>query len=160
MIKDKIKLFTYYDFEFKRNFVLNELNRVLDKKVSELTTNDLKSTSLKDKVKLIDSLITDEEDKFLFNTYMDLHESLELIENRTIPFENLYIPKAEYYHYYRKLKKIDLYPAFKYDENGVVSVFKNIALSDKNMLLSYIEIYETKLVELKKFYKKKALQLK
>ena len=141
MIKDKIKLFTYYDFEFKRNFVLNELNRVLDKKVSELTA-------------------TDEEDKFLFNTYKDLHESLELIENRTIPFENLYIPKAEYYHYYRKLKKIDLYPAFKYDENGVVSVFKNIALSDKNMLLSYIDIYETKLVELKKFYKKKALQLK
>ena len=101
MIKDKIKLFTYYDFEFKRNFVLNELNRVLDKKVSELTTNDLKLTSLKDKVKLIDSLITDEEDKFLFNTYKDLHESLELIENRTIPFENLYIPKAEYYHYHR-----------------------------------------------------------
>ena len=66
MIKDKIKLFTYYDFEFKRNFVLNELNRVLDKKVSELTANDLKLTSLKDKVKLIDSLITDEEDKFLF----------------------------------------------------------------------------------------------
>ena len=153
MIKDKIKLFTYYDFEFKRNFVLNELNRVLDKKVSELTANDLKLTSLKDKVKLIDSLITDEEDKFLFNTYKDLHESLELIENRTIPFENLYIPKAEYYHYYRKLKKIDLYPAFKYDENGVVSVFKNIALSDKNILLSYIEVYETKLFELKKFYK-------
>ena len=42
----------------------------------------------------------------------------------------------------------------------MVSVFKNIALSDKNMLLSYIDIYETKLVELKKFYKKKALQLK
>lgn len=159
MIKDKIKLFTYYDFEFKRNFVLNELNRVLDKKVSELTTNDLKLTSLKDKVKLIDSLTT-REDKFLFNTYMDLHECLELIENRTIPFENLYIPKAEYYHYYRKLKKIDLSPAFKYDENGVVSVFKNIAVSDKNMLLSYIEIYETKLVELKKFYKKRTLQLK
>ena len=50
MINEKLGLFTYYDFEFKRNFVLNELNRVLDTKLNELGISVSRKVSLKEKV--------------------------------------------------------------------------------------------------------------
>ena len=77
MIKDKIKLFTYYDFEFKRNFVLNELNRVLDNKLNELGISVSRKFSLKEKVDMIDLSINSKTDRYFCQLYMDLHKCLE-----------------------------------------------------------------------------------
>ena len=50
MINEKLGLFTYYDFEFKKSFVLNELNRVLDTKLNELGISVSRKVSLKKKL--------------------------------------------------------------------------------------------------------------
>ena len=63
MINEKLGLFTYYDFEFKRNFVLNELNRVLDTKLNELGKSVSGEFSLKEKVNMIDSSINSKTDR-------------------------------------------------------------------------------------------------
>lgn len=160
MIKDKIKLFTYYDFEFKRNFVLNELNRVLDNKLNELGISASRKFSLKDKVDMIDLSINSKTDRYFCQLYMDLHKCLEKIENREISFKDMYISNIDKEYYYRKNLRMNLFPAFRYDEKGVSSVFTSYYVSDKNMVLAYIEVYESKLVEIRKYYKSKALKLK
>ena len=64
MINEKLGLFIYYDFEFKRNFVLRELNRVLDEKLSELGKSETSKLTLKEKVNLIDSSINSKTDRY------------------------------------------------------------------------------------------------
>ena len=156
MINEKLGLFTYYDFEFKRNFVLNELNRVLDEKLSELGKSETSKLTLKEKVNLIDSSINSKTDRYFCQLYKDLHKCLEEMENREISFKDMYISNTDKEYYYRK----NLFPAFGYDEKGVSSVFTSYYVSDKNMVLAYIEVYESKLVEIRKYYKSKALKLK
>lgn len=160
MINEKLGLFTYYDFEFKRNFVLNELNRLLDNKLNELGISISRKFSLKDKVNMIDISINSKTDKYFCQLYMDLHKCLEKIENRKISFKDMYISNTDKEYYYRKNLKADLSPAFIYDEKGVSSVFTSYYVSDKNMVLAYIEVYESKLVEIRKHYKSRALKLK
>ena len=70
MINEKLGLFTYYDFEFKRNFVLRELNRVLDEKLSELGKSETSKLTLKEKVNLIDSSINSILYQYLKYTYL------------------------------------------------------------------------------------------
>lgn len=160
MINEKLGLFTYYDFEFKRNFVLNELNRVLDTKLNELGKSETSKLTLKEKVNLIDSSINSKTDRYFCQLYKDLHKCLEKIENREISFKDMYISNTDKEYYYRKNLRMNLFPAFGYDEKGVSSVFTSYCVSDKNMVLAYIEVYELKLVEIRKYYKSKALKLK
>ncbi len=79
MINEKLGLFIYYDFEFKRNFVLRELNRVLDEKLSELGKSVTSKLTLKEKVNLIDSSINSKTDRYFCQLYKDLHKCLEEI---------------------------------------------------------------------------------
>lgn len=160
MINEKLGLFTYYDFEFKRNFVLSELNRVLDTKLNELGKSASGEFSLKEKVNMIDRTINSKTDRYFCQLYMDLHKCLEEIESREIPFKDMYISNTDKEYYYRKNLRMNLSPAFRYDENGVSSVFTTHYVSDKNMVLAYIEVYESRLVEIRKYYKSRALKLK
>lgn len=160
MINEKLGLFIYYDFEFKRNFVLRELNRVLDEKLSELGKSETSKLTLKEKVNLIDSSINSKTDRYFCQLYKDLHKCLEEIENREISFKDMYISNTDKEYYYRKNLRMNLFPAFGYDEKEVSSVFTSYYVSDKNMVLAYIEVYESKLVEIRKYYKSKALKLK
>ncbi len=160
MINEKLGLFTDYDFEFKRNFVLNELNRVLDTKLNELGKSETSKLTLKEKVNLIDSSINSKTDRYFCQLYKDLHKCLEKIENREISFKDMYISNTDKEYYYRKNLRMNLFPAFGYDEKGVSSVITSYCVSDKNMVLAYIEVYELKLVEIRKYYKSKALKLK
>lgn len=159
MINEKLGLFTYYDFEFKKSFVLNELNRVLDEKLSELGKSETSKLTLKEKVNLIDSSINSKTDRYFCQLYKDLHKCLEEIENREISFKDMYISNTDKEYYYRKNLRMNLFPAFRYDEKGVSSVFTSYYVSDKNMVLAYIELYESRLVEIRKYYKSKALKL-
>lgn len=160
MINEKLGLFTYYDFEFKRNFVLRELNRVLDEKLNELGKFETSKLTLKEKVNLIDSSINSKTDRYFCQLYKDLHKCLEEIENREISFKDMYISNTDKEYYYRKNLRMNLSPAFRYDEKGVSSVFTSHYVSDKNMVLAYIEVYESRLVEIRKYYKSRALKLK
>ena len=72
----------------------------------------------------------------------------------------MYISNTDKEYYYRKNLRMNLFPAFGYDQKGVSSVFTSYCVSDKNMVLAYIEVYESKLVEIRKYYKSKALKLK
>ena len=74
--------------------------------------------------------------------------------------KDMYISNIDKEYYYRKNLRMNLFPAFRYDEKGVSSVFTSYYVSDKNMVLAYIEVYESKLVEIRKYYKSKALKLK
>lgn len=160
MINEKLGLFIYYDFEFKKSFVLNELNRVLDTKLNELGKSVSGEFSLKEKVNMIDSSINSKTDRYFCQLYKDLHKCLEEIENREISFKDMYISNTDKEYYYRKNLRMNLFPAFRYDEKGVSSVFTSYYVSDKNMVLAYIELYESRLVEIRKYYKSKALKLK
>ena len=160
MINEQLRLFTDYDFEFKKSFVLNELNRVLDTKLNELGKSVSGEFSLKEKVNMIDSSINSKTDRYFCQLYKDLHKCLEEIENREISFKDMYISNTDKEYYYRKNLRMNLFPAFGYDEKGVSSVFTSYYVSDKNMVLAYIEVYESKLVEIRKYYKSKALKLK
>lgn len=160
MINEQLRLFTNYDFEFKKSFVLNELNRVLDTKLNELGKSVSGEFSLKEKVDMIDSSINSKTDRYFCQLYKDLHKCLEEIENREISFKDMYISNTDKEYYYRKNLRMNLFPAFGYDEKGVSSVFTSYCVSDKNMVLAYIEVYESKLVEIRKYYKSKALKLK
>ena len=160
MINEKLGLFIYYDFEFKKSFVLNELNRVLDTKLNELGKSVSGEFSLKEKVNMIDSSINSKTDRYFCQLYKDLHKCLEEIENREISFKDMYISNTDKEYYYRKNLRMNLFPAFRYDEKGVSSVFTSYYVSGKNMVLAYIELYESRLVEIRKYYKSKALKLK
>lgn len=160
MINEQLRLFTNYDFEFKKSFVLNELNKVLDNKLNELGISVSRKVSLKEKVNMIDLSINSKTDRYFCQLYKDLHKCLEEMENREISFKDMYISNTDKKYYYRKNLRMNLFPAFGYDEKGVSSVFTTHYVSDKNMVLAYIEVYESKLVEIRKYYKSKALKLK
>ena len=108
---------------------------------------------------MIDSSINSKTDRYFCQLYKDLHKCLEEIENREISFKDMYISNTDKEYYYRKNLRMNLFPAFGYDEKGVSSVFTSYYVSDKNMVLAYIEVYESKLVEIRKYYKSKALKL-
>lgn len=159
MISEKLELFTYYDFEFKRNFILRELNRILDEEISKSKNINSSELSFRDKVNLIDS--SDARNNSYFKLiHKDLHKCLEYLENKEIPFKDMYVPNADKEYYYRNRKKMNLSPAFRFNEEGVSVVFVSHYVSDKNMLLAYIELLETRLVEIRKYYKTRALKLK
>ena len=160
MINEQLRLFTDYDFEFKKSFVLNELNKVLDNKLNELGISVSRKVSFKEKVNMIDLSINSKTDRYFCQLYKDLHKCLEEMENREISFKDMYISNTDKKYYYRKNLRMNLFPAFGYDEKGVSSVFTTHYVSDKNMVLAYIEVYESKLVEIRKYYKSKALKLK
>ena len=148
MINDKLKLFRYYDYEFKRNFVLNDLNRILDKKMKEFTNDNLNSLSLSDKVKLIDKLSNIKEDNYFYEIHKDLHKCLEIIENRPIKINELYLTKRDQAFFAKNRTQYNIYPSISYDINGLImKIGINHLMQDKNILLTYIDLFENKLVK-------------
>ena len=73
MINEQLRLFTNYDFELKKSFVLNELNRLLDNKLNELGISVSRKVSLKEKVDMIDLSINSKTDRYFCQLYKDLH---------------------------------------------------------------------------------------